>query len=206
MSFLSNVAKNKINKASVQKTIQKRLNTAASVAMTEAQSWLQSKMASLGFPQPIGCLGDIVFICSSREVHTFTDWERNSSARLASHNVMGGRPIIEFLGPDTQTITFTMQFNVFLGVNPAAEAEKIRQLCEAGCAMQLIINNSPIGDNLWVIESVGEKTLEWDNIGNILTSTVQVTLKEYVDDNPVWDGNAVEATEGTDDSEGSETA
>ena len=44
MSFLSNVAKNKINKASVQKTIQKRLNTAASVAMTEAQSWLQSKM------------------------------------------------------------------------------------------------------------------------------------------------------------------
>lgn len=72
--------------------------------------------------------------------------------------------------------------------------------------MQLIINNAPIGDNLWVIESVGEKTLEWDNIGNILTSTVQVTLKEYVDDNPVWDGNAVEAMEGTDDSEGSETA
>ena len=45
--------------------------------------------------------------------------------------------------------------------------------------MELIMGNQPIGAGKWVIESVGESVDAIDNLGNILVSTVKVSLKEY---------------------------
>ena len=66
--------------------------------------------------------------------------------------------------------------------------------------MPLVIGNEPIGENNWIIESIGEETQEWDNNGNILTSTLQVTLKEYVGDMIVLGGDYDLAMEGDEES------
>ena len=80
----------------------------------------------------IGAIGDeklnniIVFSVSSDKVLTFDNFEQTSSIRLGEHEIHLQKPKIEFLGPDLDTITFTMHFDVALGINPMAEIEKLR--------------------------------------------------------------------------------
>ena len=73
-----------------------------------------------------------------------------------------------------------MTFTTALKVNPAAEAEKVRQMCLDGVTDYLILGNAVVGENLWVIESVSEAAQSWDNKGNILASEVNVKMLEYV--------------------------
>lgn len=49
-----------------------------------------------------------------------------------------------------------------------------------GTAVTLILNNSPVTDNLWVIESLDEKVTFWGSGGEILSASVSVSLLEYV--------------------------
>ena len=165
MSFLSNVA------GSYAKSIQKSVG-----------SQLRGILSSFGLSTPLGSLGDIVFQVSSREVITFDGLKRNTKARYSSHEINGQKPLLEYIGPDGEEISFTMKFSTSWGVEPAEQADKLRELCEKGEAMYLIIGNQTIGANQWVIESVGESMTSVDNTGRVIVSEVDISLKEYVPD------------------------
>jgi len=128
----------------------------------------------------IGSLGDILFEVSSREVRTFKDYRRSTKARYASHDIVGKKPVLEYIGPGGEEITFSMQFSMQLGIVPAEETARLRELCEKGEAMYLVLSNETIGENPWVIESVGEAADTIDHKGRIIVTQVDVTLKEYV--------------------------
>lgn len=169
MSFLSNLETNAL------KNIK-----------TNNSNWLSSTLTSFasnlnGTSGSIGTLGDLVFEASTSTIRTFDDYKRNTKARIATHELIGRKPILEFLGPDVEEITFNMKFYVFFGVNPTEEVQKLRKSCSNGEVMNFILNNQPVGENKWLIESVGEAVTAWDNMGNIIRSSVDVTLKEYVD-------------------------
>jgi hypothetical protein len=170
MSFLSGVA------GSYQKSVQKRLDNMGKGLLSQ----LRGKLSSWGFSMPIGSLGDIVFEVSSREVRTFKDYKRTTKARYQSHEIIGLKPILEYIGPDGEEISFTMQFSVSLGVEPVDETNKIRELCEKGEAMYFVLGNETIGANQWIIESVGESVDTIDNSGRVIVTQIDVTLKEYV--------------------------
>lgn len=163
MSFLSNVA------GSYKKSLQNALKSMAAGAGS-----------SLGSSVPIGSLGDIVFEVSSRGVITFDGMKRNTKARYGNHEIAGQKPLLEYLGPDGEEISFIMRLSTNWGADPAEEAGKLRELCGKGEAMYLIIGNQTIGENMWVIESVGESLETVDNSGRVIVSEVDVTLKEYV--------------------------
>ena len=101
----------------------------------------------------IGTLGDVVFETSSEKIRTFDGMKRSGSARWATHDIMAHKPVLEFLGSGMEQISFSMRFDVSLGINPAAELETLRGLRDAGEASQLILNGKPIGEHKWVIES-----------------------------------------------------
>ena len=170
MSFLSGVA------GSYQKSVQKRLDSMGKGLMSQ----LRGALSSWGLSMPIGSLGDIVFEVSSSKVVTFKDYKRNTNARFQSHEIIGQKPILEYVGPDGEEISFTMQFTVSLGVEPTEEVNKLRELCEKGEAMYFVIGNETIGANQWVIESVGESVDTIDNCGRVIVTQVDVSLKEYV--------------------------
>jgi phage protein U len=170
MSFLSNVA------GSYKNTVNRNMKNLASGIMGQ----LRGKLSSWGFSMPIGCLGDVMFTVSSREVRTFRDMKRTTKARYASHEIIGQKPILEYIGPDGEEITFSMQFHAALGVSPADETEKLREMCESGEAVFLVIGNHTVGQNQWVVESVGENVDTVDNCGRIIVTQVDVTIKEYV--------------------------
>ncbi|MBO4779889.1 MAG: phage tail protein [Selenomonadaceae bacterium] len=129
---------------------------------------------------PLGAFADLVFEVSSFKVLTYDDYKRETKARYAKHELINQTTVLEYLGAEPEEISFKMKFTTALKVNPAAEAEKARQMCLDGVTDYLILGNAVVGENLWVIESVSESAQSWDNAGNCLVSEVTVKMLEYV--------------------------
>lgn len=132
------------------------------------------------FRPPIGAFNELIFEVSTAKVLTYDDYRRESKARYARHELINQATVLEKLGRDLEEISFKMTFTRSLGVNPAAEAAKVRQLCLNGVADFFILGNNVIGENLWVIESVSEAAKSWNHSGGILVSSVDVKMIEYV--------------------------
>lgn len=56
----------------------------------------------------VGFMADIPFIVSSRFIRTFDDYGRGSAGRWAQHDIIGNKPVLEFIGPDVEKISFSM--------------------------------------------------------------------------------------------------
>lgn len=56
----------------------------------------------------VGFMADIPFIVSSRFIRTFDDYGRGSAGRWAQHDIIGDKPVLEFIGPDIEKISFSM--------------------------------------------------------------------------------------------------
>lgn len=129
----------------------------------------------------IGSLGDVSFVVARSLVRTFRDYSREGNGRWAKHDLIGQKPVLEFLGKDIEKISFTMVFRADQGINPEKEAQKLRKMRDNGEIMVLILADKPVGDNSWVIESLGESVTFWDAFGNIQSMSVDVSLQEYVE-------------------------
>lgn len=129
----------------------------------------------------VGSLGDIPFIVARGLVRTFSDYSREGSARWAKHDLIGQKPVLEFLGKDIEKISFKMLLRADHGINPEKEVRKLRKMRDNGEVMILILADKPVGDNSWVIESLGENVTYWDGFGHILSVSIDVSLQEYVE-------------------------
>ncbi|SMF88140.1 hypothetical protein SAMN05661091_4135 [Paenibacillus uliginis N3/975] len=131
----------------------------------------------------LGALGDIVFISSFKtpiKVRTFQDFQRDSSARWGTNEIHLQKPRSQFLGPGLDTITFTMSFDVSLGMNPRKEMEKLLKYERDGKVLLLQIGGKALGQGKWKIMSLGQSWERIDRDGNLLKSSLSVTLEEYV--------------------------
>lgn len=128
----------------------------------------------------IGTLGNIVFETSTEKIRTFDNFKKKNSARFATHDVMNRKPVLEYLGPGLDNISFSMRFDVMLGVNPADEMKALREIRDKGEAVELVIGGQPVSENLWVVIDISEDWSKIDNRGNIIIANVEVSLQEYV--------------------------
>lgn len=134
-------------------------------------SWETSVNAS------IGSYGDVVFQVFSGFAKTFENYSRTSRAVYADHQVVIGKPASEFTGEDLDEISFDMHFNATLGVSPAAEADKLREMLSSGKAHMLLVGNKPIG--YYTLREVSEAVTHTLR-GAPVVSTVTVSLVECV--------------------------
>lgn len=128
----------------------------------------------------IGSFGDVIFEVSANKIRTFDRFSRSSSGRWAEHEIIEGKPPLEFKGPGLDTINFTMRFDANFGVNPRGEMDKLLIMSRDGQAETLIIGGKALGVDKWVITDVRQNWQTVDNKGNVIVSTVDVALKEYV--------------------------
>lgn len=128
----------------------------------------------------IGALGDILFKVSAEDVNTFQDLSRSSSGRWAYHAIHMQKPKSEFLGPELDTISFTMQFEAGLGRNPRYDMEKLMKLTRKGEAVPLVIGGDPMGYYRWTVESTEQQYLRISSKGKVISGALSVTLKEYI--------------------------
>lgn len=127
----------------------------------------------------VGTLGDIVFSVSRRKVKTFDGLKWESSAKYATHDRHLKDVLLEYTGTDADTISFTMFFSAFLGVNPMGEITKLLKAERSGKVMRLVIGNKAYGKNKWVITKTSKDLEKFDKRGNLLAAKVNVSLKAY---------------------------
>lgn len=127
----------------------------------------------------IGTLGDIVFSVSRGQVKTFDGMKWDSSVQYATHNRHLKDPLLEYTGTDLDTISFTMVFSAFLGVNPIAEITKLLNAERSGQIMRLVIGSKAYGKYKWVITKTSKDLERFDNKGNLIIAKVSVSLKAY---------------------------
>lgn len=128
----------------------------------------------------IGTFGPIVFIASDDVIKTFNSFNRTEQGRWAKHDVIGRKPVSEFLGPDLGTISFRMRFDVSYGMNPRKEMDNLVTMVRDGKAYPLIIGGKGLGVSKWSLQSVSQDWKYFDNRGNLLIGEVTVSLEEYV--------------------------
>jgi len=119
---------------------------------------------------------------TSVKVMTFDDLQRESSARWATHEIIGTdqKPILEFVGQGLETISFTVLMSTMLGITPIDELKKLRQLRDNGAVCTFTIGGNAVTTNSWVIMKLTESHKNYDNKGNLLVASVNVSLTEYV--------------------------
>ena len=126
----------------------------------------------------IGSFGSTSFGVSSYKVLTFKDFKRNIAPKLAAHEVIGAKPILEFVSPGAESINMNIEVNQLFNADPDDEFRKLQQMAQKGTTSYLVIGGKPIGDNPWAIESVEQDALVHDGMGNIVKARMAVTLKE----------------------------
>lgn len=128
----------------------------------------------------VGFMAGIPFVVSKNFVRTFDDYNRGGSGRWAKHEIIAQKPVLEFVGPDTEKISFSMLLRSDLGIAPNTELSNLRKLRDKGKSFSLVIGGRKIGTDRWVIESIGEAVNFWGKFGGILSVKVDITLAEYV--------------------------
>ena len=126
----------------------------------------------------LGFLDSIIFSVSDSTVKTFKDMSRSTSARIEYHSPINGKPVAEFIGPDTQTITFSMDIRKQLGVNVSSLLESLRGKSENGDVCMLVIGIEYFGD--WIIQNVEESHTNNNKYGKVVSATVNITISDGV--------------------------
>ena len=129
----------------------------------------------------IGSIGQtVIFETSDKKILNFENFKRTVKGRWTSHSRIGKKPKKQFLGPDSESITFTITLNAEHGIKPRKTVENIEQLIVTGMPQTVVIGNKKVGSSKYVITEVSET---WDRVlnrGEVVKITCDITLEEYV--------------------------
>ena len=129
----------------------------------------------------IGSLGDVAFEVSSENVRTFSDLQIQRKANYAEHAIHGKKGLLEFTGLAPLTASMKIDLLASLGVVPKDELAALVEILTKHEAVPFILDGEPQGDNLWVLESMSESYPVINNKGEIISVSVTLNLKEYVE-------------------------
>jgi phage protein U len=128
----------------------------------------------------IGYYGSKRFSVSDKLINTFNGFQRTTSARFETLDRIGLKPLTEYVGPGLDTVSFTIDVNVMLGVNPRQELDEWKEIAASGDPFALCIGNKLLGTDLWALKTAAETWDKIDGNGNVLTGTIALTFEEYV--------------------------
>ena len=129
----------------------------------------------------IGHIGKtVVFETSDKKILNFNKMQRTVKGRWAAHSRVGKKPKKQFLGPDSDQLTFTITLNAEHGVKPRKTIGKIEKLIRTGKPQTVVIGKKKVGSHKYVITEISES---WDTIlnrGEVVKITCDITLEEYL--------------------------
>jgi hypothetical protein len=124
----------------------------------------------------IGNWGDIVkFQTSDRRILTLDKLKYSTAVRVQKHNLINGWPIVEFVGPDLQETTFTIELNALLGVRPREIEDKLWYSMIDGIAAPLVLG----GRNVCARAMLTKMSASYNVIlkrGEIFSETIDLSM------------------------------
>ncbi len=125
----------------------------------------------------IGTLGELPFICSQGKVLTFSGLSRDLSVRWAQHDVIGKKPVLEWIGEDLARVTLTIRFDILLGSPPMAGLMALNKMMTSRKDRMLIVGGDFLGR--YVIESISEERKFHTGAGVCQVAEATITLREW---------------------------
>lgn len=126
-------------------------------------------------------LGNIKF----QAVNGFTSFEEVSSVNYAQHERIKGKPRLEAVGSNLDTVTFSMHLHTQF-TNPEDDIEAMRVNMENREILKLVWGNGKVVGN-FVILGFTKTTNFTDPVGNIIEATLSVELLENFSEDPLRD-------------------
>lgn len=127
----------------------------------------------------IGTLGPIVFNSSSDKIQTFEEYNHDKSARIATHDNLHNKPIVEFIGPGLDSINLKITWSIEGNINPLNEIKKLEEKQEKGEVIIFFLGGKPVGNGKYLIENISRSHKRIDNKGNLLSIAFNISLIEY---------------------------
>jgi hypothetical protein len=124
-------------------------------------------------------LGDIVFEGLS-SISTLSD---KRETVYVEHSLIEGKPLLKKVG---ETLTeFTFEINFHIGFcDPETEFKRLNDARQSSKIMPFIFGNGFVHGN-YVITTIDRTWNQTDKLGNIVSITCNVTLKEFISSNSV---------------------
>ena len=124
----------------------------------------------------LGMYGIIPFVCSSSAVATFKDVNIEHATRFATHEVIGQTPVNEYIGPDRNKVSFSIQLRAAFGSSPAVYVALLNAQLETGEANHLILGPDYMGK--YILTGFTEERKYFNGIGLSIATDVSLTLEE----------------------------
>ena len=124
-------------------------------------------------------LGDIEF----ELLKTPDGFDRDLSYKYSEHETIESKSKLQFTGEDLQRLNLNLYFNSQF-CNPEEELETLQESASEYEALPLIFGNGKYLGR-YVIESISESRTETDAEGTVLSLNVRVSLKEWIEDDPI---------------------
>lgn len=125
----------------------------------------------------VGRFGSLNFICSRKKLQTFSQLERSRDIRYAQHDLIGKMPMLEFVGYGLYKTSFSMRFDLTLGVSPYDCLEKLKRMMENKQYKWLVVGEKFYGR--YIIESIAEEHKAFLPDGTLLAVEVKLNLIEW---------------------------
>lgn len=123
----------------------------------------------------LGLFGDVFFTCSSSQVKTFKDLQVQRSARFAKHDLIGQKPVLEKIGPDLPTVTFTIQLRSQFNSAPSLYLPILWGMIDDCEAYKLILGPDYFGK--YVIEGLSEDRKYHNGYGVCIAADISLSLR-----------------------------
>lgn len=125
----------------------------------------------------VGSLGELPFVCSQDKVRTFKDLTRDLGARWAKHEVIGKKPVLEYVGPELMSASLTIRFDLSLGISPEEGLDRLKRMLENKLYKTLIVGEETLGR--FVIESISEERKFHARDGLCIVAEATINLTEW---------------------------
>lgn len=124
----------------------------------------------------VGSFGPCVFQVSMEYVLTWRSYRASYKAQYASHDVLEGKPKLQFQGLNLIDVDLSIQLHAGF-VDPADELAQLKDMLASASAYLLILGGAREGR--FVLTDIEEDRLRTDGEGLSLFSNVSLKLKEY---------------------------
>lgn len=126
----------------------------------------------------LGSWGDLPFEVRADKVQTWRGAKRDGEARWGKLDVFNAKPVREFLGPDNDRLTLSIDLDATHGVDVDAVLSYLREARDSGRVETLFFGEDVVFD--CTVNGLSEDQKRFNQKGQLLFCTVDVTFEEYV--------------------------
>lgn len=128
-------------------------------------------------PSTLASFGPVAFAVRGKSDSLLHGISRSDSVRIEEHQVCGGKPAVEFLAPDLQSLALEITLRHSRDRTVSAALTTLHTLMSSGTVARLVIGGESLGK--FLLLKMDEKLRHFGPDGLVISAQVGLEFKEY---------------------------